>query len=107
MNQEKNIFFALTASTLAQAILSYGKDDTESSIIIDGLKKGEERKIMAVIKNFQIKYSKIKGLNDKSEPFLRLADAVAGLARDADEEKLQAKTLTKKMSGCLSRLHPA
>lgn len=100
-------YIALTASTIAQAILSYSKDDTESSIIIDGLKKGEERKIMTVIKNFRIKYSNIKGLNDRSEPFLRLADAVAGLARDADEEKLQAKVLTKKMSGCLSRLHPA
>lgn len=86
-------FIALTAFTIAQSILIFGAKDTESTIIIDGLKETEKGKILEIIKNFQIHYNKIRGLNDKSDPVLRLADSIAGLVRDVDEKQENAGKL--------------
>ncbi|MDP1743334.1 MAG: DUF3800 domain-containing protein [Candidatus Amesbacteria bacterium] len=80
-------YVALTAFTLAQAILMYSdKLPMESTIIIDGLKSSEQEKVSRLMKIFNIKYAKIRGARDESEPVLRLADSIAGLVRDAEEK---------------------
>ena len=80
-------YVALTAFALAQAILMYSdKLPTESTIIIDGLKSAEQIKVSRLMKIFNIKYEKIRGARDESEPVLRLADSIAGLVRDAEEK---------------------
>lgn len=80
-------YVALTAFALAQAISIHSdKLPTESTIIIDGLKSAEQTKVSKLMKIFNIKYAKIRGARDESEPVLRLADSIAGLVRDAEEK---------------------
>lgn len=87
-------YVALTAFALAQAILIFSdKLPTESTIVIDGLKSAEQSKVSRVMKIFNIKYAKIRGSRDESEPVLRLADSIAGLVRDAEEKNDISKKL--------------
>lgn len=91
-------YIALTAFTLVQAIITYSKDTIpECVIIIDGLSDKDQAKVLKVIKAFKIRYKKIRGPKDESEPVLRLADSLAGLVRDNEEEKEYAKLLLSKL----------
>jgi hypothetical protein len=87
-------YVSLTSVTLIQAI-SYYSDITEieASIIIDGLNEREADKVLRLLKAIHIRYKKIRGMKDESEPILRFADSIAWLVRDADEGQEYAKDL--------------
>jgi len=99
-------YVALTAFALVQAILSYSDKKVECSIIIYGLKESDQKKTLSVIKNFHIRYRKVRGLKDQSEPILRLADSIAGLVRDEDEGESYAEGLLQKLKngGIISQI---
>ncbi len=62
-------------------------------IIIDGeSSKKYENKLKAVLKNKGIKVYKIKFVNDKNDPLLRLADYMAGLIRSYFDKKNKDNT---------------
>lgn len=48
--------------------------------------KSTLEKIKKDIKTYKIKYRKIRGLPEESDPLIRLADAVCGLLRDLDKK---------------------
>ena len=79
----------LMVLVIAQAINLYikKKDITEykATIIIDGLKKAEAKRVAKSLRLLGIKTRKVRGERDESNALLRLSDALAGLIREADE----------------------
>ena len=61
-------------------------------IIDEESSKKYENKLKAVLKNKGIKVYKIKFVNDKNDPLLRLADYMAGLIRSYFDKKNKDNT---------------
>lgn len=96
---EDSILFAdLIARTTAKAIKDYSRKSYKANIVIDGLGKNLERQFAASVRKLGITTEKVKGARDESSPFIRLADAVAGLLRDNYEKKEWAITMVKKLN---------
>jgi hypothetical protein len=79
---------SLTVLAIAKAINVYREkraigDEYKVSVIIDGLKKSEEGRVGRELRILGIRSRKIRGARDQNEALLRLADRMAGLARDA------------------------
>lgn len=91
--QNTILFADLVALTTAKAILDKAPDNYSASIVIDGLGRNLEKHFAASLRKLKIKTSKVKGARDESSVFIRLADAMAGLLRDANENKTWAKTV--------------
>ncbi len=62
-------------------------------IVIDGLQRAEKMKYAKTLRRFGVKFRKIRGVNDKNDPFIRLADALAGFVRDAKAGDLALQKL--------------
>lgn len=75
-----------TGAALAQVIALYaGQTQTEVFIFIDGLPKSLQHQISRYIKIPQIAVKRIRGLTDDEDEFIRLADSLCGIAREAQE----------------------
>ena len=83
--------------TLTQAILSKGRKNYQTTVIIDGLNKKEEERVSKKLKTPRIKYRKIRGARDESSPLIRLADSLAGFFRDCKEKQPYTKDLYRLM----------
>lgn len=57
----------------------------KATIVIDGLKKTETRRVAKSLRQLGVKIHKVRGERDESNAFLRLSDAMAGLIREASE----------------------
>lgn len=88
---------ALTTYTVAQAVNSYAANaEYKVTIIIDGLTTASRQRVMRHLHQLKIKYQKVVlGARDQSSALLRLADALAGLARDYHEGNTNAKKWIK------------
>ncbi len=62
-------------------------------ILIDGLPWTQKLKFSRILRKFRVKFRKIHGANDKYDPFVRLADALAGFVRDARAGDLELQKL--------------
>jgi hypothetical protein len=82
---------------LTQAILSKGRKNYQTTVIIDGLNKREEEKVSKKLKALKIKYRKVRGARDESSPLIRLADTLAGFFRDWKEKQPYTKDLYRLM----------
>jgi hypothetical protein len=75
-----------TGAALAQVIARYaGQVPTEVFVFIDGLPKSLQHQISRYIKIPQIAVKRIRGLTDDEDEFIRLADSLCGIAREAQE----------------------
>ena len=73
----------LIASHIAKSIFDYAKDKKYlAKIFIDKLDNKTMLNLKKEIKLFHIRYKKIRGITDQSNPLIRLADAACGLKRD-------------------------
>lgn len=95
-------FEALTVYAIAQAVTTYRKqhriqDNYKLSVIIDGLKKNEEGRIGKRLRELGIHSKKVRGARDQSEPLIRLADRIAGLVRDAQNDGQVYETAVKQL----------
>ncbi len=89
---ENTILFAdLVAMTTAKAILDKTTGEYTASITVDGLSRNLEKRFATTIRKLKIKTVKVKGARDESSPLIRLADALAGLFRDASEGEQWAR----------------
>lgn len=94
--EETKTYTHLTALSVAKAIFAKQKTDSYSaSVIIDGLTKKDTEKIRSELKKLKIKYDNIRGMKDEQSAFLRLADSIAGLLRDAIENQSYATNLIR------------
>ena len=63
----------------------------EVIIYVDGLSKAGRTKFATGLRQSNIKVKKVRGVRDESEIFIRLADAMAGFARDYLEKEKYAQ----------------
>ena len=82
----------LAVLAIAQAVTRYREkhrvsSDYKVSITIDGLKGSEGQRVGRELRELGVKSRKIRGARDESEPWIRLADRIAGLVRDAEESR--------------------
>lgn len=64
-------------------------------ILVDGLGKVERYRVTLELRRVGIQVDKVRGPRDESDPLIRLADAIAGLVRDADEYQEYAVSLLR------------
>ncbi len=96
----------LTVLAIAQAINLYREkyklNTYQATVLVDGLKGAEVHRVGRDLHNLGVKTRKIRGVKDESEPLIRLADAVAGLIRQAylgvdDYQKMKLKLQKEKV----------
>lgn len=63
----------------------------QATIIIDGLKKTETRKVSKALRDLGTKVHKVRGIKDESDPIIRLADALAGMVRKSKQNNQKIK----------------
>lgn len=99
----KNGFDDLEVLATAQAISTYREthsireDEYKLTITVDGLSKTIAARMASEFRKLGIKPRKIVGKKDESSAVLRLADAVAGLTREAHEGRPEYKKLESKL----------
>lgn len=107
----RKIYFSIFHNTKEYEdlmVLSIGKsinlyttdlDITEykATIVIDGLKRSETRRVAKSLRQLGIKIHKVRGERDESNAILRLSDAIAGLIREASEGEEEFYKRVKKL----------
>jgi hypothetical protein len=78
-------YIALTGRSIATAIRTRAHGPYRATIEIDGFNETELAKVRKALKAARVTYEKIRGWRDESLVFIRLADALAGFLRDAEE----------------------
>lgn len=85
---------AATVDAIARAIEAQDLPaDYKVTVLYDGLPKSQHKEIGAMLRKRRVLVRKVRGVRDESEPLTRLADAVAGLMRDATQGKPEARDL--------------
>ncbi|PIV86231.1 MAG: hypothetical protein COZ27_01485 [Candidatus Moranbacteria bacterium CG_4_10_14_3_um_filter_41_65] len=86
-------YIHLTSFATAKAILKKAKkDEYKASVFVDGFKKKEIEIFSRGLRDLRIRTRKIRGVKkDENNPFIRLADSLCGLVRDANDGKKWAK----------------
>lgn len=91
----------LMVLVIAQAINLYiernGFSDYKATVVIDGLKVTEAKRVAKSLRLLGIKTRRVRGEKDESNALLRLADALAGLIREADEGNKNYDKLVNKL----------
>ena len=81
-------FERLTISAIASAIhIKYPSGDYQAEIYIDGLSKSKQNSYSSGVRKSGVNVRRVHRIRDESSAFIRLADALAGLARQAIEGK--------------------
>jgi hypothetical protein len=75
----------LTIATVANAGEQFLDKESKLAVLVDGLRKGEEKNFSRVLHQHGIHTDKIRGADDQKDPFIRLADALCGLISDSLE----------------------
>jgi hypothetical protein len=76
----------LTLDTVADALESRAAGRPyKATVVIDGLRREEVRTVGIELRRRRIPAKKVRGARDESHALVRLADALAGFVRDADE----------------------
>ncbi len=90
----------LTILSAAKVIREYtakeitGLKSYATSVFVDGLhSRTEEHRFAKGLRQLGISAQKVRGLDDQSDPFIRLADAVAAFVRDSLEDQQNLKIL--------------
>lgn len=100
---DKNDFDDLEVLATAQAINTFREvhsireDEYKLTITVDGLSKTVAARMASEFRKLGIKPRKIVGKKDESSAIIRLADAIAGLAREAHEGRPDYKRLEAKL----------
>lgn len=98
-------FDELEVLATAQAINMYreeqgiGASDYKVTVTVDGLSKTMALRMGSEFRKLGIKTRKVVGKKDESSSIIRLADAVAGLVREAAEGRTAYKILAAAMIG--------
>jgi hypothetical protein len=93
-------YIELTSLVCAKAILKKVKKDSyEATVFIDGFKKKEIEMFRRGLRDLRICTRKVRGVKkDENDVFIRLADSLCGLIRDAEEGNSWAIFMVKKLS---------
>ncbi|MFO7631353.1 MAG: DUF3800 domain-containing protein [Caldilinea sp.] len=80
-------YLAATVQTISLALhrVTVG-EEYKATVLIDGLSRADERKVGLLLRCSGMSVQKVRGIDDESEPLIRLADAICGFTRSAFEE---------------------
>jgi hypothetical protein len=80
-------YIELTALASARSILKRaGDSEYKATIYVDGLKDKEREVFTRVLRDLRVRTKKIRGVKrDSNNAMIRLADALCGLVRDAED----------------------
>lgn len=90
---ETKAYLDLMVYTAARAILLKAQGPYKTTVIVDGLSQTEAPRFARGLRNLHISVRKVRGIKDKSDALIRLADALAGFVRDYREKKPYAQEL--------------
>lgn len=84
----------MTVQTIAWALWSVAGDDYKATVRIDGLPRHQERAVGLILRRRGVQVKKVRGVKrDENDPLIRLADALCGLVREAEEGRTEMKAL--------------
>ncbi|MBI4769086.1 MAG: DUF3800 domain-containing protein [Chloroflexi bacterium] len=93
IHQRPGDSFSLTVATVARALTAMAGSDYKATILIDGLPPAQERAAGRRLHRMGIRTRKVRGIRDESDALIRLADAVCGLVRGAEEAQPELRSL--------------
>ena len=79
-----------TAQAAARAIHTKSASAYRVRITVDGLTAGEKRGFTRILRSLGVRPDDVRGAREQSDVFIRLADALCGLVRDAEDGQLWA-----------------
>ncbi len=83
---EARAYRDLTLLTIAKALgTRMGSQRYRATVVIDGLQRGEVRGVAVGLRRIRVPVHKVRGARDESNALVRLADAMAGFLRTAEE----------------------
>jgi hypothetical protein len=97
----------LTLLTIAKALGERSAGQPyKVTVIIDGLQRSEIRLVSVGLRRIRVPIRKVRGARDESHALVRLADAMAGFLRDAEEGQAewQARLLRAQMQGIIRKV---
>ncbi|MBX7235692.1 MAG: DUF3800 domain-containing protein [Caldilineales bacterium] len=83
----------LTVRTIARTIEASHETEYEATVLIDGLPRSMERRVGLHLRRLGIHVKKVRGIDDEADVLIRLADAICGLVRGAEEGESVFKEL--------------
>ena len=86
-------YLSATVETIGSALGLPANNEHKATVFIDGLSRSSERGVGLLLRRSGLPIQKVRGLNDESEPLIRLADAVCGFVRGAIEGNTDMRTL--------------
>jgi len=86
-------YLYMIAVTIAEAIKARNDTNYAVKVIVDGLNDKDVEKLRKYLKQLKVKYDTIRGMKDEQTAFLRLADSMAGFARDYIEDQSYTQRL--------------
>jgi Protein of unknown function (DUF3800) len=90
-------YLAYAADAIKAATTAYHVTNEKTSVVYDALPVALERPLTKLLRQRGVNVGKVRGLRrEENEPLLMLADAVCGLARDAQLGKKEAAALLAK-----------
>ena len=83
--KDTKTYVDLTILSIAKSLHDFIEKPYEVTVLVDGLKQSERFRFAAGLQKLRVKVRKVRGLKDEADEFIRLADALAGFVRDAQE----------------------
>lgn len=94
--KDTKTYVDLTILSIAKALHGFTSNPYEVTVLVDGLKQSEQFRFAAGLRKLKVKVRKVRGLKDEADEFIRLADALAGFVRDAQEGQVIMKRLYRR-----------
>jgi hypothetical protein len=86
----------LTVKTTAAAITNSVVGEYKATVLVDGLRGSERDSFAVALRKRGIRTEKVRGVDDKKDMFIRLADALCGCLVDAQEGGVDYRRLLQK-----------
>ena len=91
-------YIELTSYATAKAVLRKAGNDYKATVYVDGFRRKEIEVFTRGLRDLHIRTKKIRGVKrDENNAFIRLADALCGLVRDAGEDSPWAKSALEQL----------
>jgi hypothetical protein len=79
--RDTTAYTQLLARTVKTAIEKIAEPEYKATIVVDGLEGKQKQVFTNLVRSSGIRYKTVRGIRDESDAFVRLADALCGLAR--------------------------
>jgi len=100
-------YMELTALTTARALQRRATAPYKVTVFVDGLRRHEIPIFSKTLRRLQVQTNKVRGVRrEENDAFIRLADALCGLVRDAEEQQHWAQEMLASLQqhGVVTRL---